>query len=115
MILFSTMFDQNSNNEDVDGDTVIHDGEGADGERVDGERADGESADGERAGGERADGDRADGERADVESAKSDDSGTEPQGQVQGLFLLLSKVIFFVEDLIFIKSYYRGCLLFTEA
>ena len=34
---------------------------------------------------------------------------------VQGLFLLLLKVIFFVEHLIFIKSYYRGCLLFTEA
>ena len=36
-------------------------------------------------------------------------------GLLQGLFLLLSKVIFFVEHLIFIKSYYRGCLLFTEA
>ena len=34
---------------------------------------------------------------------------------LQGLFLLLLKVIFFVEHLMFIKSYYRGCLLFTEA
>jgi hypothetical protein len=34
---------------------------------------------------------------------------------LQGLFLLLSKVIFFVEHWIFIESYYRGCLLFTEA
>ena len=34
--------------------------------------------------------------------------------QVQGLFLLLSKVIFFVESLIFTESYYRGCLFFTE-
>ena len=80
MILFSTMYDQNSNNEDVDGDTVIHDGEGADGEGADGERADGERADGER-----AEGERADGERADVESGNSDDIGTEPQGQVTSL------------------------------
>ena len=70
MILFSTMYDQNSNNEDVDGDTVIHDSEGADGERADGERAEGE---------------RADGERADVESRNSDDIGTEAQGQVTSL------------------------------
>ena len=58
MILFSTMYDQNSNNEDVDGDTVIHDGEGADGER-------------------------ADGERADVESGNSDDIGTSLIGGVE--------------------------------
>ena len=34
---------------------------------------------------------------------------------LQGLFLLLSKVLFFVDHLIFLESYYGGCLFFTEA